>query len=561
MEALGWRGMSLDIKDHLARAVRAAAEEAMAEGVLSRGEMPAVALEVPPQKEMGDFATNFAMQSARIFRQNPRRIAETIVSRLHLAELDRAEIAGPGFINFFLRADVLYDALSQAIDQGEAYGTLLAKEREPVMVEYVSANPTGPLHVGHGRGAAVGSALVNLLRVAGYPVRSEYYINDAGNQIDILAASVNARYLELFDRAVVFPENGYHGADIIATAERIAAKEGDRYLAMPEAERLQAFREVALREKLAALQEDLAAFNVRFDVWFSERNLHPEKVQTAIAELRTKGAVYEQDGALWFRSTDYGDDKDRVVVRENGEPTYLAADIAYHRDKFERGFGTLINLWGADHHGYVCRVKAAMAALGYDPSRLTVLLLQMVSLYRGGELVKMSKRTGESVTLAELIEEVGTDAARYFFVMRSLDSQLDFDLDLAKSQSNENPVYYIQYAHARIASIFRQAKEAGLTVDEEPDLMQLTDETEITLIKKIIEYPDEIERAAADYAPQRIARFAYDTAAAFHSFYSKCRIMGVEKPLARARLALAGKTQQVIRHALNILGISAPQKM
>ncbi len=561
MEALGWRGMSLDIKDHLARAVRAAAEEAMAEGVLSRGEMPAVALEVPPQKEMGDFATNFAMQSARIFRQNPRRIAETIVSRLHLAELDRAEIAGPGFINFFLRADVLYDALSQAIDQGEAYGTLLAKEREPVMVEYVSANPTGPLHVGHGRGAAVGSALVNLLRVAGYPVRSEYYINDAGNQIDILAASVNARYLELFDRAVVFPENGYHGADIITTAERIAAKEGDRYLAMPEAERLQAFREVALREKLAALQEDLAAFNVRFDVWFSERNLHPEKVQTAIAELRTKGAVYEKDGALWFRSTDYGDDKDRVVVRENGEPTYLAADIAYHRDKFERGFGTLINLWGADHHGYVCRVKAAMAALGYDPSRLTVLLLQMVSLYRGGELVKMSKRTGESVTLAELIEEVGTDAARYFFVMRSLDSQLDFDLDLAKSQSNENPVYYIQYAHARIASIFRQAKEAGLTVDEEPDLMQLTDETEIALIKKIIEYPDEIERAAADYAPQRIARFAYDTAAAFHSFYSKCRIMGVEKPLARARLALAGKAQQVIRHALNILGISAPQKM
>lgn len=561
MEALGWRGMSLDIKDHLARAVRAAAEEAMAEGVLSRGEMPAVALEVPPQKEMGDFATNFAMQSARIFRQNPRRIAETIVSRLHLAELDRAEIAGPGFINFFLRADVLYDALSQAIDQGEAYGTLLAKEREPVMVEYVSANPTGPLHVGHGRGAAVGSALVNLLRVAGYPVRSEYYINDAGNQIDILAASVNARYLELFDRVAVFPENGYHGADIIATAERIAAKEGDRYLAMPEAERLQAFREVALREKLAALQEDLAAFNVRFDVWFSERNLHPEKVQTAIVELRTKGAVYEKDGALWFRSTDYGDDKDRVVVRENGEPTYLAADIAYHRDKFERGFGTLINLWGADHHGYVCRVKAAMAALGYDPSRLTVLLLQMVSLYRGGELVKMSKRTGESVTLAELIEEVGTDAARYFFVMRSLDSQLDFDLDLAKSQSNENPVYYIQYAHARIASIFRQAKEAGLTVDEEPDLMQLTDETEIALIKKIIEYPDEIERAAADYAPQRIARFAYDTAAAFHSFYSKCRIMGVEKPLARARLALAGKAQQVIRHALNILGISAPQKM
>lgn len=554
-------GKVLDIKDSLVEAVREAAEEAMAEGVLTRGEIPAVALEVPPQKEMGDFATNFAMQSARVFRQNPRRIAEEIVSRLHLPSLERAEIAGPGFINFFLRADVLYDALSQAIDAGEAYGTLLAKEREPVMVEYVSANPTGPLHVGHGRGAAVGSALVNLLRVAGYPVRSEYYINDAGNQIDTLAASVNARYLALFDRAIEFPANGYRGADIIATAERIAAKEGDRYLAMSEKERLQAFREVALKEKLATLQEDLSAFNVRFDVWFSERTLHPEKVRVAIEELRAKGAVYEKDGALWLRATDYGDDKDRVVVRENGEPTYLAADIAYHRDKLERGFGTLIDLWGADHHGYICRVKAALAALGYDPSRLTVLLLQMVSLYRGGELVKMSKRTGESVTLAELMDEVGTDAARYFFVMRSLDSQLDFDLDLAKRQSNENPVYYVQYAHARIASIFRQAEEVGLTMEEEPALARLTDETEIALIKKILEYPDEVDRAAADYAPQRIARFAYDTAAAFHSFYSKCRIMGVDEPLAKARLALAGKAQQVIRHALTILGVSAPQSM
>ena len=551
----------MDIKDSLMEAIRVAAEEAVAKGELPQGAIPAVSLEVPPQKEMGDFATNFAMQSARAFRQNPRRIAEIIVSRLHLAELQRAEIAGPGFINFFLRADVLYDALAQAIHQGEAYGTLLGKEREPVMVEYVSANPTGPLHVGHGRGAAVGSALVNLLRVAGYPVRSEYYINDAGNQIDTLAASVNARYLELFDRAAAFPENGYHGADIIATAERIAAKEGDRYLAMPEAERLQAFREVALREKLAALQEDLAAFNVRFDVWFSERNLHPEKVQTAIAELRTKGAVYEKDGALWFRSTDYGDDKDRVVVRENGEPTYLAADIAYHRDKFERGFGTLINLWGADHHGYVCRVKAAMAALGYDPSRLTVLLLQMVSLYRGGELVKMSKRTGESVTLAELIEEVGTDAARYFFVMRSLDSQLDFDLDLAKKRTNENPVYYIQYAHARISSIFRQADEAGIAAKDGAELELLTDETEIALIKKIAAYPEEIARAAAELAPQRIARYSHELAGAFHSFYNKCRIIGQEPALASARLALVSAAGRVIRNSLGVLGVSAPEKM
>lgn len=549
------------IKKILSAAVQCAAEAAIADGALPQGEIPAVVLEVPPQKDMGDFATNFAMQSARTFHRNPRQIAAAIIEHLELEELDHAEIAGPGFINFFLRPEVMYDGLAEAISWGESYGTLPGKEREPVMIEYVSANPTGPLHVGHGRGAAVGSALVRLLRVAGYPVRSEYYINDAGNQIDTLAASVNARYLALFDQAVEFPENGYRGADIIETAKRIAEKDGDRYLGMPEEERLAVFREVALQEKLAALREDLSAFNVHFDVWFSERRLHPDKVNEAVARLRENQAIYEKDGALWLRSTDYGDDKDRVVIRENGEPTYLAADIAYHHDKFTRGFGTLINIWGADHHGYVCRVKAALQALGYEPEDLQVLLLQMVSLYRGGELVKMSKRTGESVTLAELVEEVGADAARYFFIMRSIDSQLDFDLDLAKKQSNENPVYYIQYAHARIASIFRQAEEAGLEVGDDPDLMLLTDDTEIALIRLIGEYPDEIERAAADYAPQRIARFAYDLAGAFHGFYSKCRIMGVAAPLAEARLALVGKVQQVIRHALNIMGISAPDAM
>ena len=551
----------MDIKNSLSEAIRNAAKQAVADGVFPAGEIPAITLEVPPKKEMGDFATNFAMQSARVFRLAPHRIAEEIVRRLSLEELERAEIAGPGFINVFLRAEVLYEELEQAIAAGESYGTLMAKEREPIMVEYVSANPTGPLHVGHGRGAAVGSALVNLLRVAGYPVRSEYYINDAGNQIETLAASVNARYLELFGQPAELPENGYHGADIIDTAKRIAEKDGDRYLALSEEERLKVFREVALKEKLAALREDLSRFNVRFDVWFSERTLHPAKVTDAIARLRENGTIYEKDGALWLRSTDYGDDKDRVVIRENGEPTYLAADIAYHRDKFERGFGKLVDIWGADHHGYVCRVKAAMKALGYDPEKLRILLLQMVSLYRGGEPVKMSKRTGESVTLAELIEEVGTDAARYFFVMRSLDSQLDFDLDLARKQSNENPVYYVQYAHARIASIFRQAEEIRLTVEEDPDLTRLTDETEIALIKLITQYPDEVDKAAADYAPQRIAHFAHDLAGAFHSFYSKCRIMGVDEPLAKARLALAGKTQQVIRHALGILGVSAPEKM
>ena len=554
----------MDIKHEIEQALIRAVEAAVAVGELpAGGTLPPILLEEPPEKELGDFATNFAMQSARVFRQPPKKIAETLRAHLTGAWLDHAEMAGPGFLNFYLKKDVMADTLRGILRAGENYGTLPPKDEAPIQVEYVSANPTGPLHVGHGRGAAVGSALVNLLRVAGYPVRSEYYINDAGNQIDTLAASVNARYLELFGQPAELPENGYHGADIIDTAKRIAEKDGDRYLALPEEERLKVFREVALKEKLAALREDLSRFNVHFDVWFSERTLHPDKVVDAIAKLRENGTIYEKDGALWLHSTDYGDDKDRVVIRENGDPTYLAADIAYHRDKFERGFGTLVDIWGADHHGYVCRVKAAMKALGYDPEKLRILLLQMVSLYRGGEPVKMSKRTGESVTLAELMEEVGTDAARYFFVMRSLDSQLDFDLDLARKQSNENPVYYVQYAHARIASIFRQAEEIGLTAkaESEPELTRLTDETEIALIKLITEYPDEVDRAAADYAPQRIARFAHDLAGAFHSFYSKCRIMGVDEPLAKARLALAGKTQQVIRHALGILGVSAPEKM
>ena len=384
--------------------------------------------------------------------------------------------------------------------KGEAFGQLPAKDMKPVQVEYVSANPTGPLHVGHGRGAAAGSALVNVMRAAGYPVTSEYYINDAGNQINNLARSVNHRYLELLGRAEEkdFPENGYHGADIIDTAQRIIKKDGDKYLDMSEDERMGIFKELALKEKLAALKEDLEAFNCRFDVWYSERTLHPDKVQDACKFLQENGNIYEKDGALWLKSTAYGDDKDRVVIRDSGEPTYLAADIAYHRDKFARGFGKVINIWGADHHGYICRVKAAVKALGYNPDDLDVLLLQMVRLLRGGELVKLSKRTGQTVTLAELIEEVGTDAARYFFIMRSMDSQLDFDLDLAKSRSNENPVYYIQYAHARICSIFRQAAEDNLQVGEAPELSLLTDDTEIAIINKLEQYEEEIERAAAE---------------------------------------------------------------
>lgn len=551
----------MEVKEQLIQAINSSVKSAQESGMLPQGEMPAFVLEVPPKKDMGDFATNAAMQSARVFHRKPRDIAEAIINFLSADFIDHAVIAGPGFINFYLKESVLYDSFASIIAKGDSFGQLPKKNVQKIQVEYVSANPTGLLHVGHGRGAACGSALVNLLRAAGYPVASEYYINDAGNQIDHLAESVNARYLQLFGVDAQVPDDGYRGEDIIDTAQIIKDRDGDKYLHMDEDKRLVALKEIALKEKLACLKRDLQAFNVDFDIWFSERTLHPDAIRDAVETLKKTGDIYEKEGALWLKSTAYGDDKDRVVIRDNGAATYLAADIAYHRNKFQRGFGKVINIWGADHHGYIARVKASLSMLGYNPDNLKVLLLQMVNLYSDGELVKMSKRTGQSVTLEELIEEVGTDAARYFFIMRSLDSQLDFDISLAKSQSNDNPVYYIQYAHARIASLFRQAAEIGINTSESPKLALLTDDKEIDLIKKIIEYPEEIETAAADYAPQRIAKYVYDLAGAFHSFYNQCRCIGIEPELATARLALCGVVQRVIRLALGVLGISAPENM
>lgn len=555
----------MDMKTLLSEAVLAAAEAARQAGVLNMNAPGPVQLEIPPQKKFGDYATNFAMQTAKAAKTNPRAVAAAIASRMQAPWLEKVEIAGPGFMNFYLKPDWLYELLDRIIKAGEQWGNLAAERPQKIQVEFVSANPTGPLHVGHGRGAALGSALVNLLRAAGHTVEAEFYINDAGSQIDHLAASVNARYLELLGEPAVFPEDGYHGHDIIETAQRIINRDGDRYLAVADAERLAVFKELALTEKLAALREDLEAFKVTFDVWFSERSLHRRNaINTTCDMLTAKGYMYRRDGALWLKSTAYGDDKDRVVIRDNGVPTYLAADIAYHRDKLERGFDTIINIWGADHHGYIPRVKAAIAAMGYDPQRLEVLILQMVSLYRNGELVKMSKRTGQGVTLTELMEEVGVDAARFFFIMRSADSQLDFDLDLAKSHTNENPVYYIQYAHARIASIFRQAAETG--IDATPPmsvagLAVLTQPAEIDLIKKLGSYPGEIADAARERAPHRIARFAHELAGLFHTFYNQCRIIGVEPELQAARLALVKAVQSTIRHSLAILGVSAPDKM
>ncbi|SDC67594.1 arginyl-tRNA synthetase [Succiniclasticum ruminis] len=552
----------MDIKTVLTDAIIKTAKNAIAAGVVKDGTLPEVQLTVPPKKEFGDFASNFAMQSARALRCNPRVLAQYIVENLDCPYVKKAEIAGPGFINFYLNPGWVYDMLARIVEAGENYGNLPKASDEKIQLEYVSANPTGPLHVGHGRGAAVGSALANLLKAAGYDVEQEYYINDAGNQMNNLARSVNARYLELLGKEIEFPEDGYHGHDIIDTAQRIINKYGDRFLQMEEAERLEEFKTIAYQEKLAALKEDLERFNVRFDVWFSEKTLHEaNKIKEACERLLEKGYMYEQDGALWLKSTAFGDDKDRVVIRDNGVPTYFAADIAYHANKFGRGFDRVINLWGADHHGYIARMKAAMQCMGYQPEQLEILILQMVRLLRDGQEVKMSKRTGQSVTLNELIDEVGTDAARFFFVMRSIDSQLDFDLDLAKKKSNDNPVFYVQYAHARICSIMRQVAEAGIKVQGKGDYKLLTEPVEVDLIKKLGEYPEMLATAAKERAVQQVAHYVYDLAGLFHSAYNQCRILGVNEDLQQARLAMVMAVGHVVRHALSILGVSAPEKM
>ena len=552
----------MDIKAILSDAIVKTAQQAIAAGVVKEGMLPEVQLTVPPKKEFGDFATNFAMQSARALRCNPRVLAQYIVDHLDCAYVKRMEIAGPGFLNFYLDPDWVYDMLAHIVEAGENYGNLPKASDEKIQVEYVSANPTGPLHVGHGRGAAVGSALSNLLKAAGYDVEQEYYINDAGNQMNNLARSVNARYLELLGQTCEFPEDGYHGHDIIDTAQRIIDKYGDRFLKMEEDERLEQFKTIAYQEKLAALKEDLERFNVRFDVWFSEKTLHEaNKINEACEYLLEKGYMEKRDGALWLKSTEFGDDKDRVVIRDNGVPTYFAADIAYHTNKFNRGFDRVINLWGADHHGYIARMKAAMQCMGFKPEQLEILVLQMVRLLRDGQEVKMSKRTGQSVTLNELIDEVGTDAARFFFVMRSIDSQLDFDLDLAVKKSNDNPVFYVQYAHARICSIMRQVAEAGITVQGKGNYRLLTEPVEVDLIKKLGEYPEMLAAAAKERAVQQVAHYVYDLAGLFHSAYNQCRILGVNEELQQARLAMVMAVGHVVRHALSILGVSAPEKM
>ncbi len=555
----------MEVRDQLKEIIEKAKDAAVAAGELPAGDYaPVQRLEIPKAKEFGDYSTNCAMQWARTAHKAPRMIAEAVVSHIDTPLVSKAEIAGAGFINFFLTADTVYSELRNILAAGPSYGDLPKTRKDRFLVEYVSANPTGPLHIGHARGAAYGSALINLLRAAGYDVYSEYYVNDAGNQIDHLAESINARYLQLCGMDAEIPEDGYHGQDIVETAKHILDRDGKIYLDMPEEKRLETFKDIGLKEKLAALRKDLHDFNVDFDNWFSEKSLYPEQAEAALKTLKDEDNLYEQDGALWLRTTKNGDDKDRVVIRTNGVPTYFCSDIAYVGNKIRRGYNKLIDIWGADHHGYIIRLKTAMKFLGYNPDDFEIMLLQMVTLLRDGEPVKMSKRTGQAVTLRELMDEVGTDAARYFFCARTLDSQMDFDIDLAKKQSSDNPVYYIQYANARIHSLFQQAKEAGVTWDaqfKDTDFTALQEECELDLIKKMENYRQLLAGAAAERAPQRVARYAYELAALFHHFYRECRILGVDEKTTQARLGLITAVQYVLVHALNILGISAPEHM
>ncbi|WP_042143942.1 arginine--tRNA ligase [Paucisalibacillus sp. EB02] len=528
-------------------------------------ELPDIILEKPKDKSHGDFATNIAMQLARIAKKAPRQIAEDIVANLDTskASVEKVDIAGPGFINFFMRNDFLTDLIPTILEAGVAYGRTEYGKGRKVQVEFVSVNPTGNLHLGHARGAAFGDVLCSVLDAAGFEVEREYYINDAGNQIDNLALSVNARYLQALGQEADMPEDGYHGQDIVAIGKELAEEHGKAYANKSEEERLAFFKEYGLEYTLGKIKKDLNDFGVHFNNWFSERSLYKnDEIKDVLNKLEEGGYIYEQDGATWFRSTDFGDDKDRVLVKNDGAYTYLTPDIAYHQNKLNRGFDKLINVWGADHHGYIPRMKAAIQALGYEADKLDVKIIQMVNLFDGGEKLRMSKRTGNAVSLRELMDEVGIDAVRYFFVARSNDSQLDFDVELARSQSNDNPVYYVQYAHARICTMLKQAEAKGIEFKQTFDSSLLTSEKELDLLKKMGEYPQVIVDAADKHAPQKITQYVFDLASLLHSFYNAEKVLDTDNlELTNARIALMKAVRTTIANALKLIGVNAPEKM
>jgi arginyl-tRNA synthetase len=578
---------SFDARQHLTALLRSAlASVAPAQGLAE------IVLERPKQASHGDFASNLAMQLARELKTAPRQIAERLVRELPVSEhVAKVEIAGAGFINFTLTTSARSAVVAAVLAAGDNYGRGAAKGPRQVrrlQVEFVSANPTGPLHVGHGRGAAYGASLASLLAFAGYEVTREYYVNDAGRQMDILAVSAWLRYLELFDEPVPFPPNAYQGGYVREMAEQIKQAHGDRYVhpaeavlaCVPETDDIEArldgfilagkdllgedwsyVHSHVLSEQLADCRADLEEFGVHFDVWFSERSLYDTgMVARAVEKLEKAGHIYTQDGAKWFQSTAFGDEKDRVVQRDNGIYTYFASDIAYHLNKFERGFDKVIDVWGADHHGYIPRVKGALLASGADAARLDVTLVQFVSLFRDGHKVSMSTRSGEYVTLRQLREEVGNDACRFFYMLRKCDQALDFDLDLAKSQSNDNPVYYVQYAHARICSVLAQW-DGDESVLGKSDLAPLQHEREYALCSRLAEFPELVQAAARDYAPHALAFYLKDLAGDFHSWYNAERVLVEDIATREARLALALATRQVLRTGLSLLGVSQPVSM
>lgn len=545
------------------------------------------------QKEHGDFATNVAMTLAKPASRNPRELAELIVAALPTDPLIvKVDIAGPGFINVFVASDARHAVLNTVFEQGDRYGLSEAGSKQKIMVEFVSANPTGPLHVGHGRGAAYGDALARVLTAAGNTVEREYYVNDAGRQMDILAVSVWIRYLQANGIEVPLPDNCYKGDYVVEMGQQLANQHADAYkvdaatitkagagLELEEAldatialakEKLgtagfAVFFDLALNSILADIRQDLSEFGVDYDTWFSERSLFDDgKIQAAIDKLKASGDVYEKGGAWWFKTTDYGDEKDRVVVRDNGQPTYFASDIAYHYDKLARGFDLAINVWGSDHHGYIPRVKAALQALGLDQEKLKVLLVQFAVLWRGGEKVGMSTRSGEFVTLRDLRDEIGSDAARFFYAQRKSEQHMDFDLDLAKSQSNDNPMYYVQYAHARICRVFSKAGELGFDTSQlhSADFSKLASDTETELMTLLQRFPEVIESAAANYEPHQITYYLRDLATAFNSYYNNAPKILEQAPAERdAMLALCAATRQVLKNGLTIIGVGAPQSM
>ncbi len=571
----------------LGKLVVSAEAAAYGEGERPLDEWPV--FERPKRKEHGDWSTNFALLHGKEHDTNPHDFAARLVTEIQRLAgergesiLEHVEVAGPGFINFHLNHRLLVRDVLRTIEADkEAYGHVDQGHGQKIQVEFVSANPVGPMHVGHGRWAALGDSLANVLEAAGYDVEREFYINDYGNQMNVFGASVEARYSELLGAPAEFPEDGYGGAYIYEIAREIADSDGDRHLTLERDERIKLFTERAYAQVLEHMKKTLAGMGVVFDVWFSERSLHESgAIGRAIEKLRGQGYVYDKEGAVWFASTRFGDDKDRVLVRENGQPTYLAADVAYHEDKLERGFDRIVDVWGADHHGYVKRMEAAVEALSGREGVLEVILGQLVNLLRGGEPVRMSKRTGEMIIFEELLDEVGPDAARYYFLSRSTDSAVDFDIELAKEQSTKNPVYYVQYGHARICSILRKAVAEGVVgdgclgeahpIDDEllarveatdEQLARLGQEPEVDLVSHLSRLPEEVEEAAARRAPYKLTAYAYETARRFHTFYECCRVISDDAQLTAARLFLAKCTLQTLANVLGLIGVSAPDRM